>query len=129
MKRFEGKVVVITGGNKGIGYAMATRFAREGASVAIASIDEHVHDAAAALKSESEATVLPVVCDVSNIDDVKRLYSTVYKQLGSIDISVQNAGIITIAKIENLTEQEWDNTMDVNTKGVFLCCQEAIRYM
>lgn len=129
MKRFEGKVVVVTGGNKGIGYAMATRFAQEGACVAIASIEEQVHDAAAALQSDTDTIILPVVCDVSDIADVKRLYSVVEQKLGSIDISVQNAGIITIAKIENLTEQEWDNTMDVNTKGVFLCCQEAIRYM
>lgn len=129
MKRFEGKVVVVTGGNKGIGYAIATRFAQEGASVAIASIEEQVHDAATNLQSTTGAKVLPVVCDVSSVTDVKQLYHSVDQEFGGIDISVQNAGIITIAKVENLTEQEWDATMDVNTKGVFLCCQEAIRHM
>ncbi|MFK7859347.1 MAG: SDR family oxidoreductase [Granulosicoccus sp.] len=129
MKRFKGKVVVVTGGNKGIGYAMAERFAQEGASVAIASIEEQVHDAAATLSSATGANVMPVVSDVSNLTDVKNLYESVNQELGSIDISIQNAGIITIAKVEDLTEQEWDATMDINTKGVFLCCQEAIRYM
>lgn len=129
MKRFEGKVVVVTGGNRGIGYAMATRFAQEGASVAIASIEKHVHDAAATLQDATDTTVMPVVCDVSKVEDVKRLYTEVDQTLGSVDISVQNAGIITIAKVEDLTEREWDDTMDVNTKGVFLCCQEAIRHM
>ena len=129
MNRFEGKVVVITGGNKGIGYAMAMRFAQEGACVAIASIEEQVHEAAATLQSVTSANVIPVICDVSKLADVKRLYSEVEQEFGSIDISVQNAGIITIAKVEDLTEKEWDDTMDVNTKGVFLCCQEAIRYM
>ncbi|CAN0488218.1 unnamed protein product, partial [Hapterophycus canaliculatus] len=101
----------------------------EGACVAIASIEEQVHEAAATLQSVTSANVIPVICDVSKLADVKRLYSEVEQEFGSIDISVQNAGIITIAKVEDLTEKEWDDTMDVNTKGVFLCCQEAIRYM
>ncbi len=129
MKRFDGKVVAVTGGNQGIGFAIAERFASEGASVAIASVDEQVHEAAGQLKAATGATVLPVVCDVTSVSDVKNLYSTIESTLGGIDISVQNAGIITIAKVEDLTEAEWDDTMEVNTKGVFLCCQEAIRYM
>ncbi|MFK7992932.1 MAG: SDR family NAD(P)-dependent oxidoreductase [Granulosicoccus sp.] len=129
MKRFKEKVVVITGGNKGIGYAMAERFAQEGAKVAIASIENQVEEAAKELQHATGATVLPIVCNVANLSDVKKLYSVVEQEFGNIDISVQNAGIITIAKVEDLTEQEWDATMEVNTKGVFLCCQEAIRYM
>lgn len=129
MKRFEGKVVAITGGNRGIGLAIAERFAREGASVAIASVEDQVTEAAEQLRDATGATVLPVVCDVTKVADVKKLYSTINSKLGPIDVSVQNAGIITIAKVEDLTESEWDDTMAVNTKGVFLCCQEAIRYM
>lgn len=127
--RFKNKTVVITGGNRGIGYAMAERFAQEGANVAIASIEEQVHDAAASLRESTNANILPVVCNVAQLAEVKSLYSTVNEAFNSIDISVQNAGIITIAKIQDLTEKEWDDTMEVNTKGVFLCCQEAIRYM
>lgn len=129
MRRFENKTVVITGGNKGIGYAIAERFAQEGACIAIASIEEQVLDAAKSLESATGAKILPVICDVSNIKDVKNLYIEANKKFGCIDISIQNAGIITIAPVENLTEKEWDDTMDVNTKGVFLCCQEAIRHM
>lgn len=129
MKRFEGKFVAITGGDRGIGLAIAERFAREGASVAIASVEDQVTEAAEQLRDATGATVLPVVCDVTKVADVKKLYSTINSKLGPIDVSVQNAGIITIAKVEDLTESEWDDTMAVNTKGVFLCCQEAIRYM
>lgn len=129
MKRFEGKTAVVTGGNKGIGYAIAKRFAQEGANVVLASIEKQVNDAATDLEASTGARVLPVVCDVSVVSDVKNLYSEVNKEFGGLDISVQNAGIITIAKVEDLTEQEWDDTMDINTKGVFLCCQEAIRLM
>ena len=57
------------------------------------------------------------------------LYEKAAEAFGPVDVSVQNAGIITIAKVEDLTEAEWDATMAVNTKGVFLCCQEAIRHM
>ncbi len=129
MERFAGKTVVITGGNRGIGYAIAERFATEGASVAIASIEEHVHEAAKKLSASTGSNVLGVVCDVTNSSDVKQLYAKADKELGGVDVSVQNAGIITIEKVEDLTEKQWDDTMEVNTKGVFLCCQEAIRYM
>lgn len=128
MRRFEGKTVVVTGGNRGIGYAMAERFCEEGANLVIASVENQVHDAATSLR-ESGTKVLPVLCDVSDIKGVKALYGAAEAEFGSIDVSIQNAGIITIAKIEDLTEDEWDKTMDVNTKGVFLCCQEAIRCM
>jgi meso-butanediol dehydrogenase / (S,S)-butanediol dehydrogenase / diacetyl reductase len=126
MARFLGKTVVITGGNKGIGYAMAERFVAEGANLVIASIEDQVHDAAQSL---SATRAKGFVCDVARADQVKSLYAFAKATFGGVDISIQNAGIITIAKVEDLTEREWDATMEVNTKGVFLCCQEAIRYM
>jgi len=128
MRRFEGKTVVVTGGNRGIGYAIAERFSEEGANLVIASVEEQVHEAAISLRKNG-GKVLPILCDVSDIKAVKALYEKAEAEFGGIDVSIQNAGIITIAKIEDLTEEEWDNTMDVNTKGVFLCCQEAIRHM
>ncbi|MEP3277690.1 MAG: SDR family oxidoreductase [Stappiaceae bacterium] len=128
MKRFKGQTVVITGGNKGIGFAIAERFALEDANLVIASVESQVDDAAKAL-SKTGARVIPVLCDVTDIGAVKALYDRAEDEFGAVNVSVQNAGIITIAKVENLTEGEWDATMDVNTKGVFLCCQEAIRRM
>lgn len=128
MKRFVGKTVVITGGNKGIGYAIAERFADEGANLVLASVEEQVKDAAQEL-SKKGAKAIGVICNVAEVQSVKALYAEAEKTFGQIDISVQNAGVITIAKVENLTEKEWDFNLDVNTKGVFLCCQEAIRYM
>ncbi len=128
MKRFMEKTVVITGGNKGIGFAMAERFAKEGANLVLASIEKQVIDAAQSL-CDKGANAIAILCDVTDIEAVRSLYHQAEKAFGSVDISIQNAGIITIAKVEDLTENEWDATMDVNTKGVFLCCQEAIRYM
>lgn len=126
--RFDGKTVVITGGNKGIGLAMAERFAAEGANIVIASVEKTVMEVAEDFTA-SGVKARGVICDVTDIQSVKALYQEAETAFGGIDVSIQNAGIITIAHVENLTEGEWDATMAVNTKGVFLCCQEAIRYM
>lgn len=128
MKRFEGQTVVITGGNKGIGFAIAERFAAEGANLVIASVEEQVEAAAEKLRSAG-ANAVPVICDVTDAAAVKELYDRAEDAFGTIDVSFQNAGVITIAKVEDMTEREWDMVLDVNTKGVFLCCQEAIRRM
>lgn len=128
MKRFEGKTVVITGGNKGIGLAMAERFASEGANLVIGAIETDMADATEHLKVHGGG-VEAVTCDVTRKDDVVRLYDTADSRFGRTDVSIQNAGIITIAKVEDLTETEWDANLAVNTKGVFLCCQEAIARM
>jgi meso-butanediol dehydrogenase / (S,S)-butanediol dehydrogenase / diacetyl reductase len=124
MKRFEGKVVVITGGSRGIGKGIAERFAREGASVCVAANEALVHETAEALRAHGGKT-LGVVLDVTDRSAVKAMYERVAADLGEVDISVQNAGVITVARLEDLTEAEWDKIMAVNTKGVFLCCQEA----
>lgn len=128
MKRFEGKTVVVTGGNRGIGLAIATRFAQEGANLVIGSVEEAVKDAATDLRAIG-GKVVGVLCDVTDRDAVVAMYDRAQSEFGSVDISVQNAGVITIAKIEDLTEAEWDMNLNVNTKGAFLCCQEAIRRM
>lgn len=128
MNRFVGKTVVITGGNRGIGYAVAERFAEEGANIVIASIEPQVEEAAEALRTNG-ANSLGVICDVTNRDEVVALYDRAEDAFGGVDISMQNAGIITIRRVEDLSEGDWDATMAVNTKGVFLCCQEAIARM
>jgi meso-butanediol dehydrogenase/(S,S)-butanediol dehydrogenase/diacetyl reductase len=123
-QRFEGKVVVITGGSRGIGKAIGERFSAEGARVCLAANEKGVHDAAAALRDQGRKAI-GVEVDVTKRLQVKELYEQVAKDLGEVDISVQNAGVITIAKLEEMTEADWDKVMAVNTKGVFLCCQEA----
>jgi len=123
-KRFENKVVVITGGSRGIGKAIATRFAHEGAKVCVVANEALVHEAAEELRAIG-GQVMSAIVDVTSSEQVKKLYQDVAEQLGEVDISVQNAGVITVARLEDLTEAEWDKIMAVNTKGVFLCCQEA----
>ena len=127
MSRFAEQTVFVTGGNKGIGRGIATRFALEGARVAIAAIEHDTPVIAAELAHETGAQVLGLTLDVTDARAVREAYGEAENRFGAISISVQNAGVITIAKVEDLSEKEWDLNLDVNTKGVFLCCQEAIR--
>jgi meso-butanediol dehydrogenase/(S,S)-butanediol dehydrogenase/diacetyl reductase len=125
--RFKGKVAVVTGGSRGIGRAIAQRLLQEGASVCLAANENLVHEAANALASNAPdgVKVIGVKVDVTDKVQVQALYERVATELGEVDISVQNAGVITISRLEDLAEADWDKVMAVNTKGVFLCCQEA----
>ncbi|MGD8485271.1 MAG: glucose 1-dehydrogenase [Chloroflexota bacterium] len=127
--RFEGQVVVVTGASRGIGEGIALRFAQEGASVVVAANEEAVHEAAERIRSATGAKVLSLVVDVTDKGQVEDLYEHTVAEFGRVDVSVQNAGVITIKELDKLTEQEWDLVLDVNTKGVFLCCQAAAKHM
>lgn len=128
LHRFEGQVVVITGASRGIGEGIALRFAEEGADLVVASNEARVNDVAEKIRALGRKA-LPVVMDVTKRDQVVDLYAAAMENFGKINVSIQNAGVITIKEFDKLSEEEWDWVMDVNTKGVFLCCQEAARYM
>ena len=128
LTRFRNKVVVITGASRGIGRSIALRFASEGADLVVSSNEDRVKDVANEIVALGRRA-LSVLCDVSVKSDVEALYDQALKTFGRIDVSIQNAGVITIARIEDMTEGEWDRVMDVNTKGVFLCCQAAAKIM
>jgi len=127
-ERFAGKVVVVTGASRGIGEGIARRFAREGATVVVASNETRVHDVAASLR-DGGAAALSHVFDVTVAADVTAFYDGVAREHGRIDVSIQNAGVITIKALADLTERDWDLVLDVNTKGVFLCAQAAAKHM
>jgi meso-butanediol dehydrogenase / (S,S)-butanediol dehydrogenase / diacetyl reductase len=124
MKRFEKRTVVITGASRGIGKGIARRFAAEGANLLLAANEARIEPVAKEF-SDSGANAISYVCDVTNKTEVDALYDHALSKFGQIDVSVQNAGVITIATIEELSEKDWDKIMAVNTKGVFLCCQAA----
>jgi len=128
LHRFQNKVILITGASRGIGAGIGSRFAREGANLVLCANEERVHDVAEEIR-ELGRRALSIVADVTVKTQVEDLFDQTDQEFGRLDVAVHNAGVITIAKIEDLTEQEWDRVMDVNTKGAFLCCQAAAKAM
>ena len=120
--------MLVTGASRGIGAGIALRFAREGANVVVSANEERVEAVAEEIRGQG-AGALAVVCDVTSRGEVEDLVARTVDTFGSLDVSVQNAGIITIAKLEDLPEADWDKVMAVNTKGVFLTCQAAAAQM
>jgi NAD(P)-dependent dehydrogenase (short-subunit alcohol dehydrogenase family) len=123
MKKLEGKVAVITGGNSGIGLATAQQFVTDGAYVFITGRRQSELDAAVV---EIGKNVTGIRGDVSNLADLDRLYSTVKKEKDQIDILFANAGIGEFAPLGKITETHFDKTFGVNVKGLLFTVQKAL---
>lgn len=121
--RLEGKVAVITGGSSGIGLATAKRFVEEGAHVVITGRREKDLADAAAFIGRNVTTVAG---DVSNLEDLDRLYAVVKEKHGHIDVLFANAGWGEVAPLASATEGHFDKTFDLNVKGTFFTAQKAL---
>ena len=128
--RLEGKKAVVTGGASGFGRETALLFAREGADVVL--LDRNL-EGAKAVAAEIEALgrkAYPVECDVCDEASVKNAFAEAFKALGVIDILINIAGIGRGGwRIEDLPVDEWEKLIDINLKGVYLCCKEVIPHM
>lgn len=125
-----GRMAIITGGARGIGRAIAERFAAEGAAVVIADLDGA--EAAAAEIAKRGVRTLGVRTDVSAETDVERLTEAASEAFGRIDILVNNAAYFSKIErrpFERISSQEWMRVMEVNTLGVFLCCRACVPHM
>lgn len=121
--RLKNKICLITGSSKGIGASFAEGFAKEGAKVIIT----YNKNRALAKKISSRIKALDYYkLDVSNSKNVSKVFSLIKKKFGNIDVLVNNAGINITNDFKNLKEKDWNKVIDVNLKGVFLCCQNAI---
>lgn len=123
MKKLEGKVAVITGGNSGIGLATAQQFVSEGAYIFITGRRQSELDAAVKQIGENVSSVQG---DVSNLEDLDRLYAKVKEQKGIIDILFANAGVGELALLGTITEAQFDKTFGVNVKGLLFTVQKAL---
>jgi len=127
--RFQGKVALITGAGVGIGRAAAVRFAREGAQVAVNSLTPANGEETLRLLKEAGGQGIYIQGDVSRDDDARRMVEETVKTYGRMNILVNNAGIVLPGRVDNMSEEDWDKTMAVNLKGVFLVSKYAIREM
>ncbi len=124
------RVVLVTGGGHGIGRAVATIFARDGANVAIADRSEDAAwEAASAITAETGATVLPLMVDVRDASAVNDAVEQVIDRFGQIDVLVNNAGIYPNTPVVEMDEDEWDAVFDTNVKGIFLVSRAVARRM
>ncbi|GAB4538821.1 MAG: SDR family NAD(P)-dependent oxidoreductase [Anaerolineae bacterium] len=129
MGSLTGKVALITGGASGIGRATATLFAREGAAVAVADLDEVGGEAVVHMIQEAGGQALFILCDVTRASDCQRAVRLSVDELGGLDILFNNAGIIRRTTVLETTEEEWDQVMAVNVKSIFLMSRYAIPVM
>lgn len=128
--RLKDKVALVTGANSGIGRAIATRFAVEGAHVAVNHLQggHRAEDAAAEVASFATSS-MAVAGDVSKREDVERMVGEVVARFGRLDIAVNNAGIEIKKPFLEVTDEEWNRVIAVNLYGVFLVSQAAARQM
>lgn len=127
MPRLEGRTAVITGAARGIGAAIAARFAAEGCSLALSDIDEPTLADTGARLSAAGARVVAVRADVTDRVAVEALLEAAESQFGAVDIVVNNAGIFANVRFEEMTDDQWDTMLRVNAGGVFVVSQTAIR--
>lgn len=123
---FTGKVALVTGSARGIGFTIAQRFAQAGAAVVLCDVDAAgVSQAAAGMPGKA----IGVKTDVTSADDIAGLLDTTVKEFGRIDILVNNAGITRDTLILRMDEKDWDLVLDINLKGAFLVTKAASRLM
>ncbi len=123
MHRLDGKAALITGGSSGIGLASAKAFVSEGAHVAITGRNAESLESAA---RDIGGGTLAAACDVANLKQIEALARRLSEEFGALDIIFANAGLFTNAPIGNITEAEFDETFDVNVKGVFFTVQTML---
>jgi 3-oxoacyl-[acyl-carrier protein] reductase len=128
--RFNNKIVIVTGAAHGIGRAIAVRFGSEGAQVIVNDVNEQgVNDTVQAI-TEQGGLAIPGVADVSDKGQVNRLFDTVLEHFGTVDVLVNNAGLVNVERhFLEADEEWWDRVLRVNLKSVFLCSFRAAQVM
>ncbi len=126
MKRLQGKVAVVTGGNSGIGLASAQRLKEEGAKVAITGRSQKTLDEAVKLLGSD---ILAIQSDVSKSGEIEKVYEAVSKKFGKIDILFANAGVAKFLPVAAVTEAHYDEQFDINSKGAYFTIQKALPYL
>ena len=129
-KILEGKVAIVTGSSRGIGRAVAERFATNGAKVAVNWVrGEREAQGVVDAINKAGGEALSVQCDVSKSADVRKMVRATIDRFGRIDILVNNAGVMVSKSVLDATEEDWDRTIDINLKGAYLCSKEVAPIM
>jgi 3-oxoacyl-[acyl-carrier protein] reductase len=129
-KALDGKVAIVTGSSRGIGRAVAERYANEGARVVVNWVrGEREADAVVDAIKAQGGDATSIQGDVSRSADVRELVRATMDRYGRVDILVNNAGVMVSKSVLDTTEDDWDRTIDVNLKGAYLCSKEVVPIM
>lgn len=130
VERFKGKVALITGSARGIGYSTAELFAQEGASVVICDMSAEAAAAAAtSISDKYKVKAVPLACDVSDEAQVESMVQEALAQCGGVDILVNNAGVTRDNLLFKMSVDDWDAVMGVHLRGTFLCTRAVQKHM
>jgi acetoin reductase-like protein len=124
-----GKVAIVTGAARGIGRAIAERYAREGATCAIADVNLDGARSTARAIQDAGGSAFPVALDVTRKESIRAMLDEVVARAGRVDVLVNNAGVVEIQPIFEIDEHAWDRVFDVNVKGLFFTLQCVARRM
>jgi 3-oxoacyl-[acyl-carrier protein] reductase len=126
--RLENKVVIITGAGSGIGKETALLFAKEGAKVVVADVNEKAgEETVGQIRKNGDGFFVKL--DVSSREQSKQMVKTTLEKYGRIDVLINNAGIVQDAFLSKMTEEQWDKVININLKGVFNCTQAVVEIM
>lgn len=127
--RLKDKVAIITGAGRGIGQATAIKFAREGAKVVVCDIKQDWIDDTVQQCKAAGSDAIGQIADVRDIKSLEALVKATLAKWGRIDCLVNNAGIVADAQLKNMTEEQFDNVIDINLKGVYNCTRAVVNQM
>lgn len=129
MLELKNQVAIITGARRGMGKSHALTLARAGAKVVVSDISKEECQIVVEEIKKNGGEAIAVKCDVTKKKDVEEMVQTAIDKWGKVDILVNNAGIAEFASFLEMTEEQWDKTLDINLKGYFLCSQAAAKEM
>ena len=129
LQRLKDKVIVISGGTKGVGRTMAEACGKEGAKVVIGGRDEMAAKEAIRNVRTFGSEGIFVHTDLANVEDCRNLFNRAYERYGSIDGLFNYAGITPVSPLDTCDQETFDNVMNINFRAAFFCCQSAVNYM
>lgn len=129
MKKFQDKIVLVTGAGGGIGKAIAVAFAKEGAKLVLVDLKEEFLNKTKAEIETLGNELITLSANVSDYDSFRTVIQKTVEKFGRIDVACNNAGVIGIGSIEEITPEEWDRVLTINAKGVFVCTKAELEVM